>query len=77
MEAINITAYPSDISQVEAITAVMKALKIQFKITNEGPSLQSDYNPDYAAKILESREQAKNGQLTRVKKEDLKEFLGL
>jgi hypothetical protein len=74
MEAINITAYPSDTSQVEAIKAVMKAFKIKFEIKKEKPS---EYNPAYVAKILESREQAKNGQVTRVKKEDLKEFLGL
>jgi flagellar motor component MotA len=72
MEAINITAYPSDTSQVEAIKAVMKAFKIKFEIKKEKP-----YNPEFVAKILESREQAKKGQVTRVKKEDLNEFLGL
>ncbi len=77
MEAINITAYPSDTSQVEAIKAVMKAFKIKFEITKEKHESNAEYNPAYVAKILKSREQAKNGQVTRVKKEDLKEFLGL
>ena len=77
MEAINITAYPSDVSQVEAIKAVMKAFKIKFEITKESRDTKTEYNPEYVAKILESREQAKNGQVTTVKKEDLKEFLGL
>jgi hypothetical protein len=35
------------------------------------------YDPDFVEKILESREQAKNGKVTRVKKEDLNEFLGV
>jgi hypothetical protein len=77
MEAINITAYPSDVSQVEAIKAVMKAFKIKFEIKKEKATSKVGYNPDYVAKIEESRKQAKNGQVTRVKKEDLREFLGL
>ncbi len=34
MEAINILVYPKNNSQIEAIEAVMKALKIKFQITN-------------------------------------------
>lgn len=35
MEAINITAYTNDASQIKAIKAVMKALKIKFEITKD------------------------------------------
>ena len=35
MEAINITAYPNDASQLETIKAVMKAMKIKFEIKKE------------------------------------------
>lgn len=57
MEAINITAYPSDISQIEAIKAVMKALKIEFVVAKEKP-----YNPEFVAKIQKSRQDYKEGK---------------
>ena len=38
---------------------------------------ESPYNPEFVEKVLESKQQVKNGKVTRVKKEDLKEFLGL
>lgn len=72
MEAINITAYPSDASQVEAIKAVMKAFKIKFEIKKEKP-----YNPEYVAKIKKSRQEYKDGNFVTVEKENLKSFLGL
>lgn len=34
MQAINITAYTEDPSQIEAVKAFMKALKIKFEIAN-------------------------------------------
>lgn len=57
MEAINITAYPSDISQIEAIKAVMRAFKIRFEVSNEKP-----YNPEFVAKIQKSRQDYKDGK---------------
>jgi hypothetical protein len=72
MEAINIIAYPSDSSQVEAIKAVIKAFKIKFEIKKEKP-----YNPEYVAKIKKSRQEYKAGNFITVEKENLKSFLGL
>lgn len=40
-------------------------------------ALESPYSSEFVAKIEESKEQAKNGQVTRVEKENLKIFLGL
>ncbi|GGF16442.1 DUF2683 family protein [Flavobacterium limi] len=37
MQAINITAYTEDDSQIEAVKAFMKALKIKFEIANVKP----------------------------------------
>lgn len=37
MQAINITAYTQDASQIEAVKAFMKALKIKFEIANIKP----------------------------------------
>lgn len=34
MQVINITAYTEDASQIEAVKAIMKALKIKFEIAN-------------------------------------------
>ena len=66
MEAINITAYTSDASQIEAIKAVLKAFKIQFEVTKETP-----YNPDFVAKIQKSREDYKEGKGRTVTIEEL------
>jgi hypothetical protein len=57
MEAINITAYPSDMSQIVAIKAVMKALKIKFEVNKEEP-----YNPEFVAKIKKGRQDYKDGK---------------
>jgi len=72
METITITAHTTDHSQIDAMKAFMKALKIKFEVA---PA--DDYNPDFVNKILESKEQAKKGNVKRVKKEELKHFLGL
>lgn len=37
MQAINITAYTEDASQIEAVKAFMKSLKIKFEIANVKP----------------------------------------
>lgn len=63
---------PETIEQENALKAFIKALKIKFEVSKEKP-----YDPDFVAKIKESRQQVKEGQTTRVEKEDIKEFLGL
>ena len=72
MQTINITAHPQDDSQVEAVKAFMKALKIKFEISKEKP-----YNAEFVAKIKKSEQEFKNGKFTQVKKVDLQSFLGL
>ena len=47
MEAINIKAFTEDTSQIEALKAFMKALKIKFEVTKEKP-----YNSEFVNKIL-------------------------
>jgi plasmid stabilization system protein ParE len=66
MQAINITAYTNDTSQIDAIKAVLKALKIKFEVATEKP-----YNPEFVAKIQQSREQYKKGKYAVIKTEDL------
>lgn len=72
MGVINITAFTNDNSQISAIKAVMKALKIKFEISKVQ---DKPYNPEFVEKIKRSEEQYKKGQFTRVKPEDLSQFI--
>ena len=65
-------AHPKTEEEVNALKAFMLALNIKFEVE------ECDvYNPEFVEKILESSKQAKEGKVTRIKKENLKEFLGL
>lgn len=64
--------HPETKEQENALKAFIKALNIKFEIAKGKP-----YDPDFVAKIQESRKQAKEGTTTPVEKENLKEFLGL
>ncbi len=65
-------AHPTTDEQVNALKAFMQALKIKFEVSSD-----ESYKPDFVEKVLISRQQAKDGKVTRVRKEDLKEFLGI
>lgn len=67
------TIHTEDKEQSNALKAVLKALKIKFEINKEN----KPYNPEFVAKIKESKKQHENGDYTTVKKEDLRTFLGL
>ena len=58
--------------QENAIKAFAKALKIKYEVSKESP-----YSPDFVAKIEKSNQEFEEGNYQRVKKKDLKEFLGL
>lgn len=62
---------PNTSEEANALKAFAKALKLKFEVS------EKPYNPEFVAKIKQSRKQAKEGKVTRVKKENLKEFLGL
>ena len=57
MEAITFKAFTADTSQIEAIKAFMKALKIKFEISKEKP-----YDPEFVAKILKGDKQFAEGK---------------
>ena len=61
-----IIAHPGTSEQADALKAVMKALKIQFEETADKP-----YNPEFVAKINESRQQAKEGKTVRIALDDI------
>jgi hypothetical protein len=70
MEALIVE--PKNKKELQAIRAVLKALDISFRTEEESP-----YHPDFVAKIKKSEQQVKEGKVTRVKKGELKTFLGL
>jgi len=59
METVNIKAYTDDASQVEALKAFMKALKIKFELS-QGDA--SSYNPEFVKKIQQGDKDKKNGK---------------
>ena len=78
MEAVNIIAYTSDVSQIEAVKAILKALKIRFEITKQSEEMKSgSYNPEFITKIQKSRQDYQDGNFITVEKENFKEFLGI
>ena len=57
--------YPKTKEQLAALKAVIKALKIDFKSEN------SPYNPKFVEKILQGREDIKNGKGVKIDTNDL------
>lgn len=60
METVNIKAYTDDASQIEALKAFMKALKIKFELS-KGEE-ESPYNPEFVKKIQQGDEDRKSGR---------------
>ena len=56
MKTINIKAYTTDNTQIDAIKAFMKALKIKFEVSKESP-----YSPDFVDKIEQGDQDFLNG----------------
>jgi hypothetical protein len=67
---MQIIAYTEDASQIEAVKAFMKALKIKFEISKDKP-----YNPEFVAKIKKSEDDFKKGKFKTVKVEDLGKYI--
>ena len=63
--------HSSNSEQSNALKAFAKALKLKFEIA------EKPYNPEFVAKIQKSKLEIKDGKVTRVKKENLQNFLGL
>ena len=62
---------PNTMEQANALKAFAKALKLKFEVK------EKPYNPEFVAKILESEKQIALGKSNKVKREDLKQYLGL
>lgn len=62
MHTINITAHFEDASQIKAIKAVLKAFKIKFNLSKA----TTTYDPEFVAKIEESKQQALEGKTIKI-----------
>ncbi|RKD18003.1 hypothetical protein BCY91_16300 [Pelobium manganitolerans] len=67
METINIKAYTSDSSKIDALKAFMKALKIKFEVSKETP-----YNQEFVNKILEGEQDLLKGKGEKMTLDELK-----
>ena len=61
MEATIIKAYTDDTTQIDALKAFMKALKIKFELTDDKP-----YNQDFVTMIKQGDEDLKAGKGRKV-----------
>lgn len=64
--------HPKNEEQIEALKAFMNALKIKFETSKD-----KDYDPVFVEKVLEAEKEADAGEVKRIEREDLKDFLGL
>jgi hypothetical protein len=69
MEAINIKAYTDNSTQVDAIKAFMKTLKIKFEVSKE---TKSPYNPEFVAKIKRGQQEIAEGKGVKITLDELK-----
>ena len=60
-----LTIYPKNKEQLTAVKAVLKALKIDFKLVKD------IYNPEFTEKIIQGREDIKQGKGIKIATEDL------
>ncbi len=76
METITITAHTANNTQILAIKAFMKALKIKFEVSKEvakkaTDETESPYDPEFVKKILNGDKQRAEGKSRIVTLEEL------
>ncbi len=69
MQTINIIAHTEDDSQIEAVKAFMKALKIKFELTKEGDK------STFITEMQNSLNQVQQMKEGKLPKQSVKEFL--
>jgi len=69
MEAVTIKAYTNDISQIKALKAFMKALKIKFEVSKDDV-----YDPEFVQKILQGDKDFEDGKGREVTLDELKDL---
>ena len=66
MKMQDIIVHPSNAKELNIIKAFFKALNIKFDMAND-----TSYNPEFVAKIENSRKQAANGKTVKVDLDDI------
>lgn len=66
MNEIIFKVYPDDKSQIKAIKAVFKAIKIRFEVEEEKP-----YNQEFVNRVLSAKEEIKQGKGVKIATKDL------
>ncbi len=66
MEVINIKAYTKDVSQINALKAFMKALKIKFELESDEP-----YNPEFVEMIKKGEKDLEEGKGVKITIDEL------
>ncbi len=75
METITITAHTANNTQILAIKAFIKALKIKFEVEKKAKEeTESPYNPEFVKKILQADKDIAEGKGTKM---SVDEFLAL
>jgi hypothetical protein len=66
MKTQDIIVHPSSAEEMSVIKAFFEALKIKFEIAKDSP-----YDPEFVAKIKNSRKQAAEGRTVKVDLDDI------
>lgn len=61
-----VIAHPKTEEEVSTLKVIMQCLKIKFEISRE-----SAYDPNFVAKVIESRKQVKEGKTVKMKLSDI------
>lgn len=57
--------------KIQLIKEFLNSIKVKFETKTTSKVEESPYNPEFVAKIERSRQQLKEGKVTRIKIEDL------
>lgn len=71
----NIIVYPKNKKQKNLLQSLFKEMNIRFEIEENDDTRMT--KEEFYTKIEEAKQEAREGKVTRVKKEDLKSFLGI
>lgn len=71
----SIIIYPKDKKQKTLLGSLLKEMNVRFEIEDTDETLMT--KEEFYARIEEARQEAREGKVITVKKEDLKSFLGL
>lgn len=67
--------YPKNKKQKNLLQSLFKEMNIRFEIEENDDTRMT--KEEFYTKIEEAKQEAREGKVTRVKKEDLKSFLGI